>query len=366
MRLRTRALVLLPSLLAACGQAPARPAGPNLLLVTIDTLRADHLGTYGYERPTSPRLDAFAETAVVFDDAGVQASWTLPSLASLLTSLPSSTHSRLDDSFTTLAEILCAAGWDTAMVASHVFLGAQFGLHQGFVHFDDELVREMYQSDRSITSPEVTERGARYLREQAASPDAGPWFLWVHYFDPHAEYQVQAGFTERFGSEADVDRYDGEPRRVQEPVRAMDVLPTVLELLDVSVSGGAVARPADGQSLVPAMRGAPLPELPLLSELRLDERNRYDSLRLGRWKLIVDRNTETARLFDLENDPRELADLAAAEPERASALLAELERQLAAARAAALPYAAPGRAPLLPGERANLSDLGYGGEDEDH
>src|SRR5450432_2327775 len=81
--------VLMASL--ACTPPPAAPR-PNILFISIDTLRADHLGTYGYERPTSPRIDEFAKTAVVFEQAHSSASWTLPSLTSLMTSLYTSTH----------------------------------------------------------------------------------------------------------------------------------------------------------------------------------------------------------------------------------------------------------------------------------
>ena len=134
---------------AGCGSEGPRPRiwgdspPPNVLFLSIDTLRADHLGFYGYARPTSPHLDAFAEEAVVFDAAQASASWTLPGLASLLTSQYTSTHqcldlgSRLSESFTTFTEHVLAAGYDTACVTSHVFTTTRHGLQQGFVQFDD-------------------------------------------------------------------------------------------------------------------------------------------------------------------------------------------------------------------------------------
>ena len=419
--------------LAACSRPPARPAGPNLLLITIDTLRADRLGLYGHERSTSPGLDAFAATAIAFEDAAVHASWTLPSFASMLTSTYPSTHgcwtfdARLDDSFVTLGETLRDAGWDTALIASHVFLGARFGLGQGFVHVDDELVHEMYQSDRSVTSPEVTRRASRFISQQSASPDAGPWFLWAHYFDPHFEYQPQPGFSEDFGSDTPEALYEGEiaftdhhvagllaalelegladdtvvvivsdhgegfgahgllyhgnslyqellrtplvirapgfaPGRVTDAVGAVDLMPTLLQLLGV-----APARPLAGRSLVPLMRGETLPPAPQLAELRLDEKYFLDSLRSGRWKLIVDRTNERRALYDLEADPGELRDLAAAEPERAGALERELEELRTRATLEGRRYSAGTGPELLPGQLNNLSDLGYvdlEGEDE--
>ncbi|MBL8863317.1 MAG: sulfatase [Planctomycetes bacterium] len=203
------------ALVCGAGCAP-QPQRPNVLLITIDTLRADHLGCYGYQRPTSPRIDAFAAGAVVFENAHSSSSWTLPSLASIHTSLYSTTHgcwkiySRLEPEFTTTAEILRDAGYDTAMVACHIFLSAQYGLQQGFTHIDDELVRPPSDAAAAISSPGVTARGVRFLERQAASPDGAPWFLWLHYFDPHDTYLPHAGFSETFGTSAEIDLYDGE------------------------------------------------------------------------------------------------------------------------------------------------------------
>jgi len=117
--------------LTACGpgsSSGAHAGAPNVLLITIDTLRADRLGFYGYGKPTSPEMDAFAASAVVFEQAEASAPWTLPALASVMTSEVASTHdcwnygSILDDSFRTLPEHLLAAGYDTAAFASVGFL----------------------------------------------------------------------------------------------------------------------------------------------------------------------------------------------------------------------------------------------------
>lgn len=198
---------------AGCGPPPKRP---NVLLVTIDTLRADHLGTYGYARPTSPGIDAFAARSAVFENAHSSSSWTLPSLASIHTSLLSTTHgcwkisSRLEPEFTTAAELLRDAGYDTAMVACHIFLSAQYGLQQGFTHVDDELVRPPSDAAEAISSPGVTERGVRFLERKAAAAEDVPWFLWLHYFDPHDAYLPHEGYSEEFGTGAEIDLYDGE------------------------------------------------------------------------------------------------------------------------------------------------------------
>ncbi len=203
-------------LFAAVACAPERPRRPNVLLITIDTLRADHLGCYGYGRPTSPEIDRFAATAARFDNAHSSSSWTLPSLASMQTSLLSTTHgcwkisSRLEPEFTTAAEILRDAGFDTAMVACHIFLSAQYGLQQGFTHVDDVLVRPPADAADAISSPGVTQRGLRFLERKAAAGEDTPWYLWLHYFDPHDTYLPHEGFSETFGTVGEIDLYDGE------------------------------------------------------------------------------------------------------------------------------------------------------------
>ena len=213
-------------LLSACGERAFTPAWgkaappPNVLLITIDTLRADRLGTYGYERPTSPRIDAFAETAVVFEQAVASASWTLPGLASVFTSLYTSTHgcwsfgSRLDDSFETFPELLTRAGYDTACVVSHLFCTSRHGLQQGFIYFDDTFAHPDIEPEDHVSSELISNRGIRFLEEHAASSGDTPFLLWLHYFDPHSNYLEHPGFTERFvegGGEPDLDAlYDGE------------------------------------------------------------------------------------------------------------------------------------------------------------
>ena len=102
-------------------------------------MRADRLSTWGYEKPTSPGIDRLAAESVVFLDAQASSSWTLPSLASLLTSQHSSTldiwyySAHLDPAFETLTERVSAAGYRTFGIGSHIYLGERFGLTQGFV-----------------------------------------------------------------------------------------------------------------------------------------------------------------------------------------------------------------------------------------
>jgi len=111
---------------------------PNLVLITIDTARADHLGTYGYERPTSPNIDRLAATGVVFDNAFTQSSLSAPSHATILTGVSPPTHAvlrnadRIPDGVTRLPEVLQAAGYETAAFVGHRFLGGDFGFFRGF------------------------------------------------------------------------------------------------------------------------------------------------------------------------------------------------------------------------------------------
>lgn len=189
---------------------------PNLLLIAVDTLRADHLGAYGYDRPTSPSIDHFFASAVVFDDAQATSSWTLPSFASMMTALYPSTHRcqryrhRLHPSFTTLAEVLRDDGFHTAGIVSHVFLGSKHGLHQGFEDYDEQLVEStLKNSHKAITSPAITEKALTFLADRTATPGQRPWFLFVHYFDPHSLYQEHQGSSRAFGP-TPLDLYDGE------------------------------------------------------------------------------------------------------------------------------------------------------------
>ena len=216
------ASLLLP-VLSACGSShhtSPKDAGerpPNLLLITIDTLRADHLGCYGYEAPTSPALDRLAARSTVFERAYATSSWTLPSLVSLMTGHYAQTHgcnfngSPLALSFDTLAERLQRAGFETAAVASHFYLASRFGLDQGFELYDEELVVEdTKQSARTITSEGLTNRSLDWLEPRIGREDGRPWFLWVHYFDPHHHYLPHEQFAGTFPQEPASESFDGD------------------------------------------------------------------------------------------------------------------------------------------------------------
>lgn len=176
--------MVLGGLAAACGGAE-EPPRPNLILVTIDTLRADHLGAWGHGNPTSPAIDRMAAEGVRFALANSQAPWTLPSMASVHTGLYPLQHGAdadtraLPEDAWTLAESLRRAGYHTGAVISHVFLSHHYGFEQGFDLFDESNVR----GHEAVTSEAVTRTALKRIEEL---PE--PFFLWVHYFDPHFTY----------------------------------------------------------------------------------------------------------------------------------------------------------------------------------
>jgi arylsulfatase A-like enzyme len=186
-------LAVLALFAAACG--PRGPGPKNLLIVCVDTLRADELGAYGKEPSLTPELDRLAATSAVFERAHAAASWTLPSVGAVFTSLFTSTtglwtfESRLADSFPTLAERFQAAGFDTHGIASHVYFQTEYGLAQGFDSFDARLAHERDEAGwLPVTAPRVSELAARWIERRARQDDADPWLLFVHFFDPHLPY----------------------------------------------------------------------------------------------------------------------------------------------------------------------------------
>ena len=164
----------------------------NVLLISIDTLRADHLGTYGYQRGTSPKIDAFANEAIVFENAFSQAPWTLPSHATMLTSLYPSVHradtysARLSPKVLTLPEILRENGYQTLAVTSHVLLTDLYGMDQGFARL---------RFNGGLDADRVTSQALDFL--DGRNPNR-PFFMLVHYFDVHADYGAPAPYGERF------------------------------------------------------------------------------------------------------------------------------------------------------------------------
>ncbi len=162
--------------------AQTEPQRPSVLLVTIDSLRADHLGCYGYGRPTSPELDKLAAGGALFETAIAQAPWTLPSLASLHTSrLPAEVGAihvdgRLADFATAAAELFRDAGFATAAFTAGGYTEPSRGLGQGFATY--------HNFDGQTRAAELDRLALEWLDRIGGRP----FFLWIHYFDVHADY----------------------------------------------------------------------------------------------------------------------------------------------------------------------------------
>jgi len=183
----------------------------NILLVTLDTTRCDRLGCYGYTRPTTPHIDSLAARGVLFERAVAPTPLTLPSHTTILTGLDPFEHGIrnngtfvLDQSFTTLAEILAKEGWATGATLGAIPVDSRFGLDQGFESYDD---RFDYRTG-SPTALTSQRRAAEITDRALASIDAfgtAPFFHWAHYFDPHVPYDPPGEFKTRFEHP-----YDGE------------------------------------------------------------------------------------------------------------------------------------------------------------
>ncbi len=194
---------------ASTSLAVAPDDAPNILLITIDTLRADHIGAYGYSRDTSARLDALAADGVLYERSISQAPNTHPSMASMLTSqYPSSLGGKalkyIHYSLPTLAEVLNNAGYDTAAIVSNVWLKEQMGFDEGFSHFDQTSgMSEFYAEQARIhwkDASHITNAALEWLDAAATSKEEtrAPFFLWLHYLDPHHPYDPPAPYDTKF------------------------------------------------------------------------------------------------------------------------------------------------------------------------
>lgn len=188
--------------LLAAGGCRSAAVKPNILLVLIDTLRADHLHCYGYSRKTSPAIDELASRGVLFEEAISAAPWTLPSAMSLLTGRLPSRHRvendtlRLAPSIPLLPGVLKEAGYATSAVVSHIYVSSAFGFDRGFDHFDDFGLSKNYRFEAGLEprAAAVTDRALQQIRTLKRRP----FFLLVHYFDPHWDYAPPAPFDRRF------------------------------------------------------------------------------------------------------------------------------------------------------------------------
>jgi len=245
---RAAAFCLLGVAALAVSCAPAENR-PSIVVVVVDTLRADHLGTYGYvAHPTSPHLDQRAPAAAVFERAFSTAPWTLPAFGSLLTGQLPTRHAagvvserpargagataardlvghaekwfhQLDEELPTLGTVLQGAGYRTAAIMNNAFLSPEFGLDRGFGSYDYDAINE---SRLAVTA---TDLALEWLWQRDQAGDEAPFLLLVHYFDPHMPYAAPEPFLGRFAAPYAADEFDlpiEDMRRLRYPVRDRD------------------------------------------------------------------------------------------------------------------------------------------------
>lgn len=402
-----------PSSRASSSPPAGTAARPDLLLITVDTLRPDALGWIGGANAT-PALDDLAASGVAFAHAVAPVPLTLPSHASMFSGLVPRRHGVRDNHQVVgsgpplLAERLAAAGYDTAAVVSGFPLSASFGLDRGFRRYGDELT----SGDGAWLERPAGETAAA-ARETLAEL-ASPWHLWVHFYDPHYPYEPPEGF----GGTGFRAAYDGEvayvdteiagllaaardrsenlltvftsdhgealgehgesthgffvyddtqlvplvfhwparlaPARRETAARLVDLSPTLLDLLELEPLPAS-----DGVSLRPLLEGHDF-AIPAAYLETLQPWNSYgwaplSAIRHDGWKLIVAPRPE---LYDLANDPDEATNVYDARRERAR----ELQSLL---RDAESRSAASADAVEDPETLAQLRALGYLGSSED-
>ena len=213
--MRRRAAGIAAALLAAASGSSAAPdERPNVLLITIDTLRRDHCSVYGYAHDTTPHLRRVAKAGVRFDLAYAPTSTTGPTHASILTGLYPQAHRVVKNGVDlaahneTLAEILAAQGYQTIGIVSSFVLQASFGYGQGFSVYQDDFdaatasapvsTWEGHDVEKGFDrrADATTRRAIRWLWE--GRDRERPFFLFVHYFDPHSPYEAPGAFAQRF------------------------------------------------------------------------------------------------------------------------------------------------------------------------
>jgi arylsulfatase A-like enzyme/Flp pilus assembly protein TadD len=400
----------------------------NLVVVTLDTTRADRLGVYGRTNAGTPNLDALAQDGVLFEHASTAAPITLPAHSTIFTGRFPPQHGVrdnggyfLNDQEQTLAETLKGRGYATGGFIAAYVLDSKWGINQGFdTYFDDfDLSKFKVFSMGNIQRPgnEVVDRALPWIDEHRSSP----FFAWIHLYDAHTPYAP----PEPFKSQHPEDAYQGEisfadtqvgrvvqflrdrdlfertvilvigdhgeslndhgeeghgffvyesvvhvplivrtpfsgmrGRRVVDPVRSVDVTPTLLDLLDVSKPAGVVM---DGESVTPLMTGA-RPDMGLeayaeavyplhhfgWSDLR--------ALRQGRYKLIAAPKPE---LYDLQEDPAEQSNLYASRKALGDRMLGRLQEMEAHFKSSAQTKSTATE--IDPDAKARLAALGYVG-----
>jgi arylsulfatase A-like enzyme/Flp pilus assembly protein TadD len=407
-------LIALFGVLPAAEAAPA--PRPNLVLVTLDTTRADHLGSADWPHAKTPNLDALAARGVRFDRCDSAAPITLPSHATIHTGLFPPRHGVRDNGtfalaprFATLAEQLGAQGYATAAVVSAVVLARRHGLDQGFARYDDDL-GVGYSAGTAVS--ERTADATTTAALAALGTMKPPFFLWVHYFDPHEEYRPPTRFAE--AARGPHRLYDGEisfvdaeigrllaalpattvvaavgdhgemlgdqdetshglllgpgarrvplllagpgvPTGASESclVRTADLAPTLLQLAGVPIPSGL-----DGRTLLPLAKDGGCDRLSYSESFLPFFAYKWYPLRALSDGDFVYLHAPRPSLYRLASDPREELDLAAKEPAAIRQWTARLKSTLAAMGEELEPVLRAENV-LSPEQRAQLQSLGY-------
>ena len=368
---------MLAVLLATCSQPAEHKQlhNANVLLITLDTTRADHIGCYGYKKAQTPTLDGLARDGALFESCITPTAYTLPSHSSIMTGLYPPAHgvringeAALPASNVTLAERLVAKGYRTAAFVGAFVLDGRWGISQGFQHYDDnfKLGQDQRLDLARVRRPgnQVVDAALQWLNQ----PGSQPFFAWVHLYDAHAPYQpsydgaitfadaqvgrllksvkkdntiiiVVADHGEGLGDHGEdehgyfiydyavhvplIIRIPGMPvQRITPQVRTIDIAPTVMDLV-----AGETPKEMQGQSLLPLMQGRTEPVRYAYSE-SMATKLQYGwaalyGMRTNDFKFIQAPRSE---LYDLKQDPTENANQLDANRRAASQLRAELAR----------------------------------------
>jgi choline-sulfatase len=407
------------------GLPPGSAAGSNVLLVTIDTLRADRIGAYGSHAGLTPAIDRLAAQGVRFDAAFTPVPMTLPSHASILTGLEPPSHGvRNNTAFRlgqtpTLGTLLKQAGYRTGAFVGSVVLSRRFGLDRGFDVYDDRIGQDgaggPHDTERraaQVVQPAVdwilrTSAAAEPKTDAAGPADGGPWFAWIHLYDPHAPYSAPPEYARGLAPyDAEVAYTDAALGHGLESLRAAGALDRTIVVVVADhgeslgehgesthglfaydatlrvpmvviapgLGAGIVHAPVSTVDLAPTvldLLGIPQPkDLDGRSLVNVDDRNRGRALyfealdaNLTRgwaplsgviadgWKYI---ELPIPELYDLARDPAEAQNLAARQGDRLRTLQARLKEMASRRRTAEAV-----RASIDPETGRRLKSLGY-------
>ena len=216
----------------------------NLLLITLDTVRRDHIGCYGFADARTPTIDGLATRGVQFDQAVTGSPSTLPSHCSMMTGLEVPSHGVrtnakfvLDQRITTLAEVLKLHDYGTAAFVGTYVLDSRFGLSQGFDHYDDQVRPPDYQPGRRSRgrgADNITNASIVWLKGHLDTQPGGRFFVWAHYFDAHLPHSPPEEFARLFPDrlyDAEIAFIDSQIRRLMDFIEARDLTARTLIVL---------------------------------------------------------------------------------------------------------------------------------------